>query len=105
VIFPPPYGVGLFRVSATLTSGGNPVAAEQVSFSVGKTALCSAPTQTNGTAICTLNLKGEIAVLLANSYTATFTGAGSYAGSSASTPAVEDGPPPGARLLYREAVA
>jgi hypothetical protein len=94
VIFPPPSGVGLFRVSATLTSAGTPVAAEQVSFSVGKTALCSAPTGTNGTASCTLNLKGEIAVLLANSYTATFGGDSSYSGSTASTPAIVLGTPP-----------
>lgn len=88
VIFPPPYGVGPFRVSATLTSAGKPVAPEQISFSVGKTALCSAPTQTNGTASCTLNLKGEIAVLLANNYTATFAGDSSYSGSTATTPAI-----------------
>jgi hypothetical protein len=48
VISPPPHGIGLYRVSATLTSAGKPVAAKQVSFSVGKTTLCRALTRTNG---------------------------------------------------------
>ena len=88
VLFPLPYGVGLFQVRATLTSGGNPLAGKPISLSVGKTALCSATTASNGTASCTLSPKGEIAVLLANDYTATFAGDSNYAGSTASTPAI-----------------
>jgi hypothetical protein len=94
VIFPPPHGVGLFHVSATLTSGGKPVGGKPISFSVGKTALCSASTESNGTASCKLDLKGEIAVLLANSYTATFAGDSGYLESTATTPAVELGTVP-----------
>jgi hypothetical protein len=42
-----------------------------------------------------LSLKGEIAVLFADSYTATFAGDSSYRGSTASAPALELGTPPG----------
>jgi YVTN family beta-propeller protein len=88
VLFPPPYGVGLFRVSATLTSGGSPLKGKPISFSVGKTSLCSAATASNGVASCKLSLKGEIAVLFANSYTSTFAGDNGYTGSKASTHAI-----------------
>ena len=88
VLFPPPYGVGLFRVSATLTSGGSPLKGKPISFSVGKTSLCSAATASNGVASCKLSLTAEIAVLFANSYTATFAGDSGYTGSKASTHAI-----------------
>ena len=42
MLFPPPCGVGSFRVSATLTSGGNSLTGKPISFSVGTTALCAA---------------------------------------------------------------
>jgi IPT/TIG domain len=91
VLFPPPYGVGLFKVSATLTSGGKPVVGRPIVFSVGTTHLCSATTGATGTASCTLTVQGEVAVLRANRYTASFAGDSSFLGSSASTPAIEFG--------------
>jgi hypothetical protein len=101
VIFPPPYGVGLFHVSATLTSGGNPLGGEPISFSVGKTTLCSASTARNGTASCKLRAKAEIAVLLGNSYTATFAGDTTHLGSTATTPAILLGTVPHICLMRR----
>jgi len=84
----PRLSVGLDRVSATLTSAGGPVAHETITFTVGKTTLCTATTNASGVATCTLTSKQEVAVLLANSYTATFTANGNYLGSTASTPAI-----------------
>jgi Bacterial Ig domain/Bacterial Ig-like domain (group 3)/Glycine rich protein len=81
-------GVGLLHVSATLTSGNTPLAGKTVAFTVGKTKLCSAQTNTKGVAACQINALQELAVLLANSYTATFSGDSNYTGSTASTPAI-----------------
>jgi hypothetical protein len=84
-------GVGLGRVSATLTSAGSPVGAgETITFTVGKTTLCTATTTSTskGVASCNLSLLNELRVLLANSYTATFTATGGYLGQAASTKAI-----------------
>jgi hypothetical protein len=83
-------GVGLGRVSATLTSSGPVGAGETITFTVGKTTLCTATTTSTskGVATCTLTLKQELAVLAANSYTATFAGNSSYLTSTATTQAV-----------------
>jgi hypothetical protein len=84
----PWHGVGFGHVSATLTSGGNPVAGRQIVFSVGATHLCTATTAANGTAKCSISLKNEFAVLFSNHYTATFAGDADYLGASGSTPAI-----------------
>ena len=81
-------GVGLGRVSATLTSAGSPLAGKQITFTVGSTTLCTATTNTKGVATCNLSLKNELKVLAANSYTASFAGNSSYLGSTASTKAI-----------------
>jgi len=93
VLFPWPHGVGLGRVSATLESVGAPVVGRLVSFSIGGTTLCAATTGVNGAASCRPSFAGEVAVLLANRYTANFSGDDSYMGSSATTPAFELGAP------------
>jgi len=80
--------VGLGRVRATLTSAGSPVSGEPVTFTVGKTTLCTANTSPRGVATCALTRKQELAVLSANSYTATFTSNSSYQGSTATARAV-----------------
>jgi hypothetical protein len=80
--------VGLGVVSATLTSAGHPVSGQPVSFSVGATVLCTANTNSSGVATCLLTLKQELAVVLANSYSASFAGSSKYTGSNASTNAV-----------------
>lgn len=92
VIFPPPVGVGLGRVSATLTSGGEPVAGQTIAFSAGPHSLCSASTGSDGSATCSLSLVRELEVLAAGGYTATYAGNADYAGSTAATPAIEFGP-------------
>ncbi len=91
VLFPPPHGVGLGRVSATLDSAGTPVTGRLVSFSVGDTALCSATTGLTGAASCRTSFAGELAVLLANRYAASFSGDSDYTGASAAAPAYELG--------------
>ena len=88
VILPGFSGVGLLRVSATLSSGNTVLAGETVAFTVGKTKLCSAQTNTLGVATCSIGVLQEVSVLLANSYTASFGGDSSHTGSTASTPAV-----------------
>jgi len=80
VLFPWPHGVGLGRVSATLESVGAPVVGRLVSFSIGGTTLCAATTGVNGAASCRPSFAGEVAVLLANRYTANFSGDDSYMG-------------------------
>jgi hypothetical protein len=84
-------GVGLGRVSATLTSSGQPLAGHTISFTSGTTGLCSATTGANGTASCALGPLAELSVLISNSYTASFAGDGGYLPSSATTPAIELG--------------
>jgi Bacterial Ig-like domain (group 3) len=81
-------GVGLLHVSATLTSANTPLAGKTVAFTVGKTTLCSAQTNTKGVAACSINALQEVEVLLNNSYTATFSGDSNYTGSAATTPAI-----------------
>jgi alpha-tubulin suppressor-like RCC1 family protein len=88
VIFPPPTGVGLGKVSATLTSGGSAVIGGTIAFSVGAKPLCTAVTQTNGTATCKLGLLSELRVLFANRYSARFAGDADHLASSTGTPAI-----------------
>jgi hypothetical protein len=84
----PPGGIGVGNVSATLTSFGQPLAGRTITFSSGATQLCSAVTGAGGTASCNVGLLGELAVLLSNSYTATFAGDSAFLGSTAQTPAI-----------------
>jgi hypothetical protein len=86
VIFPPPFGVGLGTVSATLTSRGSALGGRPVAFNVGGLPLCSAVTDANGTATCHVGFFAELIVLFAGSYSATFTGDASFRPSSASVP-------------------
>jgi hypothetical protein len=91
VIFPPPTGVGFGTVSATLTSGGSAVAGRAIAFSVGGFPLCTAVTGANGTATCNVSFLGELIVLVAGGYAATFAGDANYLPSSATTPWIELG--------------
>ena len=91
VLVPPPHRASLSTVSATLTSGGQPVSGRTIAFSAGSTALCTAVTGATGTASCTVGLAGELHVLLTGGYTASFAGDGDYLPSTASTPAIELG--------------
>ena len=88
VILPGFSGAGLLHVSATLTSGKSVLAGKTVAFTVKQTKLCSAQTNTSGVATCSINVLQEALVLLTNSYTASFSGDGSYTASTASAPAV-----------------
>jgi hypothetical protein len=85
----PARSVGEFVVSATLTSNGQPVAGQSISFNVGPVRLCTEPTNSNGVARCRLNLLQELVVVLSNHYSASFAGNPPLLPSSASTPAVE----------------
>ena len=83
------HGIGVGRVSATLTSGGSPLAGRLISFSVGGLHLCSAITGTNGTATCSIvPITAELAVLLSNHYNASFAGDTDYVAANATTPAI-----------------
>ena len=81
-------GVGLLHVSATLTTNNTPLASKTVTFTSGKTKLCTAQTNTKGVAACQISVLQEVVVLLNNSYTATFNGDTGYTASTASTPAI-----------------
>ena len=84
-----PHGaVGLDVASATLTSGGTALSGQTITFTDGSLQLCTATTNTKGTATCRIPLKDEILVLLTNKYTATYTTTPSYSGSTATTPAI-----------------
>ena len=86
VLFPPPPGVGLGTLSATLTSGGSPLAGRTIVFSIAWLPLCAAVTNTSGVATCGISFLPELIVLLAGGYSATFSGDASYLSSSATTP-------------------
>jgi DNA-binding beta-propeller fold protein YncE len=90
-LFPPPNGVGVGTVAATLISGGSPAVGAHVLFSAGGTALCTATTDASGKASCSPSPQGELAVLLSNSYTATFNGYFLWERATTSTPAIELG--------------
>jgi hypothetical protein len=84
VVLPRFGGIGLFHVSATLTSSGTGVAGQSVTFTAGHTRLCTATTSKVGVTGCTLSFAQEAAVLRSNAYTAT----SRYAGSMSTIPAV-----------------
>jgi hypothetical protein len=97
VLYPPPTGIGLGNVSATLTSAGTILASETITFSVPATrafaaqTLCTAQTNAHGTASCKLTRAQENEVLYVGSYDASFAGDANYFGSSASTPFIVQG--------------
>jgi hypothetical protein len=84
-------GVGIGTVSATLSSGGQPLAGQTVTFTAGKTTLCTAQTSATGVAACTkLGLAKELDILFSkDSYTASFAATSDYTGSSGSSKAIE----------------
>ena len=92
VLYPPPTGIGLGKVSATLTSNGTNLASETITFSVPATStspaqtLCTATTNAQGTASCKLTTAQENEVLYAGSYDASFAGDANHLASSATTP-------------------
>ena len=92
VIFPPPTGVGLGKVSATLTTGGSPLTGQTIEFTADKHQLCTAQTGANGTATCSVGFVDELEILFNdNQYTATYTATTDYLGSTANAPAIELG--------------
>ena len=91
VFFPPPTGVGLRHLSATLTSDGSPVEGMNITFADGALHLCTAQTNPQGVASCSPTLLGEVVVLLTNNYGASFAGNSEYLSSTASTAAIELG--------------
>ena len=97
VLYPPPTGIGLGKVSATLMSDGANVGSETITFSVPATnafsaqTLCAAQTNAHGTASCKLTTAQENEVMYAGSYDASFAGDANYLGSSASTPFIVQG--------------
>ncbi|MGD1049580.1 MAG: hypothetical protein ABR947_00735 [Solirubrobacteraceae bacterium] len=89
VVLPGFRGVGLGVVSATLSSAGKPLSGQTITFSVAGQRLCSAQTNGDGVARCTISPSAEVVVLFYNQYTAKFASTGGYAASTASTPATE----------------
>jgi hypothetical protein len=84
-------GVGFWHVSATLTSGGKPVAHRTVVFASGQTPLCRAVTGSHGIARCRVSLSGELAVLRSGDYTAAFKGDREFRASRGRTAAISLG--------------
>ncbi len=80
--------VGLGVASATLTSGGTGVPGQKITFAAGSLQLCTATTNSKGTAICLISFWEEVFVLLNNRYSATYAATASYLGSTATTAAV-----------------
>jgi hypothetical protein len=78
-----------FSATLTLAADGTPVVAETVAFTIPgiKAPVCSATTDSNGTAVCTgsipLDLASQLAFLLASRYTAIFAGNANYGRSTA----------------------
>jgi surface antigen len=94
----PVSGAGLFSVNATLlTSAGAPVVGATITFTSGKTAVCTAVTTGTGDASCTIKLLPEIIVLVRDSYTASYAGSDDDAAATATTRAYEKAPA-GARV-------
>jgi len=83
----------LLTLSATLTSGGGPVANQTISFKVGTTPLCQAATNSVGVASCSLATSSGVSTSLltaildvagANGYQVAFAGSVDYAPSTGS---------------------
>jgi hypothetical protein len=87
-----PIGLPLFMLSATLTRAttGMPIPGQLVAFVAHSNPLCSATTNTAGTASCSVlaNLGDMLQILLANGYTASFAGQASYLPSQGSAPLI-----------------
>ncbi len=91
VLLGSPAGIGLRKFSATLTSEGQPVEGQTVSFTVGSLHLCTATTSQTGVAECEAGIAPEIVVILANHYTATYAGTTDYQPATATAAAIEIG--------------
>jgi len=72
-----------FTVSATLSRSdtGTPVVGQEVDFSAGSTALCSADTDATGTARCDA-VTGALSIVAAQGYSVSFAGTSDYKSSS-----------------------
>jgi hypothetical protein len=70
-------------ISATLTTAYGPVAGQSVAFTTGSTALCTATTNAQGVASCTLTGLQTLDVDLNGGYTATYAGTTDYTGATA----------------------
>ncbi len=70
-------------VSATLTTAYGPVAGQSVAFTAGSTALCTATTNAQGVASCTLTGLQTLDVDLNGGYTATYAGSTDYTAATA----------------------
>jgi hypothetical protein len=85
---PARYGAMSFGSKLAASLATRPVAGQQIVFAAHSATLCTATTNNSGVARCTLSLWNELRVVIANSYTASFAGNGSFAAANASTPAV-----------------
>src|SRR5262249_53597790 len=85
VLFPPPPSIGFGNLSATLTSNGSPVTGRTIAFSIGWLPLCTSVTNASGATTCQISFLGELIVLIAGGYSATFAGDNSYLSSSGAT--------------------
>ncbi len=77
---------GFRPISATLTSLGQPLVGESVTFGTRWARLCVATTNAAGTATCRGSLLNLVRVLLGGGYTATFAGDANHLGASATAP-------------------
>ena len=83
-----PLGVWLFEVSATLTDPEDaPISGQKITFSAGIKAICTATTNTAGTATCSGRLSA-LSTVLNNGYTATFAGTATYLPSGDTAPLI-----------------
>lgn len=67
----------LFRLHATLTADGTPLAGKTINFTVGQTAICSAKTNASGTASCS-GTGSALNIILGVGYKASFAGGGGF---------------------------
>ena len=82
-----PLTAGLFQLSATLTSNSQPVAGRTINFSSGSTLICSAVTDSTGSAGC--DAVTQAATIIGHGgYEAAFAGDTSYLPSSADSPLI-----------------
>jgi hypothetical protein len=77
----------LFGLNGTLTANGAPVSGQTITFTVGGTTICSAVTNSAGTASCN-GIASALSIILANGYKATFAGNPPYLPSSTTAPLI-----------------
>jgi hypothetical protein len=89
VVALPPAVALYMNLSAVLTSAGQPLAGQTVTFSIGSSPVCSAVTDATGTARCADPGDTVSPAILSNGYEATYAGGSTYSASSSAGPLVD----------------